>query len=337
MTLRLLKPIRRVRYAVAPVIVGCCMLVPDALAQAQPQKDEQGTQTYKVDINVVNILFNVKDKHGALVPGLNKDDFELYEDGKKQNIKYFAAESNLPLTIGMLIDSSGSQQQVLRMEQEVGTAFFQQVLREKDLAFLISFDVNVEQLRDFTNSVSDLRNGLEKVRINVGGGSSGIPGIGQGPVPVSRPRGTLLYDAIYLAADEKLKHEVGRKAMIILTDGQDQGSQETINAAIEAAQRSDSICYVILIADRGFYGGGYGGDREMKKLSEQTGGRLIEVGNRPEKLREAFTQIATELRSQYSIGYNPTNTVRDGTFRTIEIKTKGGKVQARKGYYAPKD
>ncbi len=324
------------RRTIATLLLSAAFL-PAAFGQAKSRKDDQGTDTFKVDVNVVNILFNVKDKHGALIPDLKKDDFELYEDGKKQNIKYFAAEANLPLTLGMLIDSSGSQQQVLRMEQEVGISFLQQVLREKDLAFLISFDVNVEELKDLTNSIGDLRSGLEKVRINVGGGSSGIPGIGQGPVPVSRPKGTLLYDAIFLAADEKLRHEAGRKAMIILTDGVDQGSQETINEAIEAAQKADSICYVILIADRGFYGmGGFGGDREMKKLSEETGGRLIEVGNRPEKLRDAFTQIANELRSQYSLGFSPLNSARDGSFRKLEIKAKQGKVQARKGYYAPK-
>ncbi len=258
------------------------------------------------------------------------------QDGKPQTIKYFAAESNLPLTLGILIDTSGSQQRVLPMEQEAGTEFLQQVLRQKDLAFLINFDVNVELINDFSNSIADLRRGLDKVRINVGGGSSGIPGIGQGPVPVSKPKGTLLYDAIFLAADEKLKHEAGRKAMIILTDGEDQGSQETVHQAIEAAQRSDSICYVILIADRGFYGmGGYGGDREMKKLTEETGGRVIDVGNRPERLRDAFTQISNELRSQYSLGYRPTNGARDGSFRHIEIRAKAGKVQSRKGYYAP--
>ena len=149
-------------------------------------------------------------------------------------------------------------------------------------------------------------------------------------------RATLLYDAIYLGANEKLKNEVGRKAMIIFTDGEDQGSRLRIQDAIEAAQKADTICYVILIADRGFYGGfGYSGDTEMRRLAEATGGRVIEVGNKQDKLKQAFDQIQNELRSQYNIGYTPTNMKLDGSYRKIQIHTKGDyKVQARQGYYA---
>ncbi|MGH9579536.1 MAG: VWA domain-containing protein [Terriglobales bacterium] len=152
-------------------------------------------------------------------------------------------------------------------------------------------------------------------------------------------RGTLLFDAIYLAAGEKLGREVGRKAMIILTDGADFGSQVKLQDAIEAAQKADAICYVLLIADRGFYGGfGYTGDRDMKKLVEEAGGRLIDVGHKYEKLKEAFDQIARELRSQYSIGYTPSDAKRDGSFRRIEIKNlQGHKVQARRGYYTRRE
>jgi VWFA-related protein len=305
-------------------------------AMAQNDQD-QSVETLKVNVDVVQIFFNVKDKKGGLVPTLTKDDFEISEDGKPQTIKYFAAESDLPLTLGILIDSSGSQERVLPMEKEVGGAFLKEILREKDLAFVISFDVSVDLLQDFTNSPRDLRAGLERARINTGGPASSIPGIGGGPVPTSgTPKGTLLYDAVYLAAHDELSHEVGRKAMIILTDGEDQGSRLKIGEAIEAAQKADAICYVLLIADRGFYGfGGYSGDREMKKLAEETGGRVIDVGNKLDKLREAFNQISHELRSQYSIGYTPTNSKRDGTFRKVDIRTKQGlKVQARTGYYA---
>jgi VWFA-related protein len=125
--------------------------------------------------------------------------------------------------------------------------------------------------------------------------------------------------------------------MILLTDGEDQGSKLKIKDAIEAAQKADAICYVLLIADRGFYGiGGYSGDSEMRKMSQETGGRVIEVGNKPDKLQKAFDQISEELRSQYNIGYVPTNNVRDGSFRKVEIKPKDSshKVQARSGYYA---
>jgi VWFA-related protein len=304
------------------------------------QAQDQSVGTLKVNVEVVQLFFNVKDKHGALIPNLTKENFDLSEDGHPQTIKYFKAESDLPLTLGILIDSSGSQMRVLDMEKEVGASFLESTLRPKDEAFVISFDVDINLLQDFTNSVSRLRHALNEAKINTGGVScSGGPIGPQGPIPCSStgPRGTALYDAVYLASHDEFSHEVGRKAMILLTDGEDQGSRLKIKDAIEAAQKADAICYVLLIADRGFYGfGGYHGDYEMKKLTQETGGRVIEVGNKIEKLRQAFDQISQELRSQYNIGYTPTNTVRDGSFRRVEIKPKPGdyKIQARSGYYA---
>lgn len=308
--------------------------------QAQGQSQDQPLTTLKVNVDVVQLFFNVKDKHGTLIPHLNKEDFELFEDGQLQTIKYFKAETDLPLTLGMLIDSSGSQMRVLDMEKEVGASFLESTLRSKDEAFVISFDVDITLLQDFTNSVSRLRHALNEAKINTGGvGCSGGPIGPQGPIPCSSTgqRGTALYDAVYLASHDEFSHEVGRKAMILLTDGEDEGSRLKIKDAIEAAQKADAICYVLLIADRGFYGfGGYHGDSEMKKMTQETGGRVIEVGNKIDKLRDAFAQISQELRSQYNIGYVPTNTARDGSFRKVEIKPKQSdyKVQARSGYYA---
>jgi VWFA-related protein len=306
--------------------------------QDQPEQD-QSVSTLKVNVNVVQLFFNVKDKKGGLIPSLTKNNFEVLEDSKPQTIKYFTAESDLPLTLGILIDSSGSQQRVLEMEKEVGANFLSEILRPKDLAFVISFDVDSNLLQDFTNSTRRLREALNTARINAPPSScSGLPGAGGGPLPCgSNPKGTVLYDTVYVAAHDQLAQQVGRKAMILLTDGEDQGSQLKINDAIEAAQKADSICYVLLIADRGFYGfGGYSGDREMKKLASETGGRVIDVGNKSDKLKEAFDQIAHELRSQYNVGYTPTNTALDGTFRKVEIHTtdKDYKIQARSGYYA---
>jgi VWFA-related protein len=301
------------------------------------QQDEPIT-TLKVNVQVVNLYFNVKDKRGALIPNLKKEDFQINEDGKPQTIKYFAAESNQPLTLGLLIDTSGSQTNVLPMEKEVGASFLRDVLTPKDLAFLINFDISVDLIQDYTSDAAQLRRAMEKTRINDGGGSGsgGIAGAGQGTIPVSRPKGTLLYDAVYLAANEKLKKESGRKAMVLLTDGGDQGSDETLPNAIEAAQRSEVIVYVIMIADRMNF---MGGDREMHKLAEQTGGRVIDVGRDPKKLRAAFDQIGAELRSQYMIGYVPSNTTANGKYRKMEVKPTNAeyKVQARKGYYAPKE
>jgi len=305
---------------------------------SQQPADQNPSETLKINVNVVQLFFNVKDKHGTLIPNLTKDEFTIAEDGKPQTVKYFAAESNLPLTIGMMIDSSGSQRNVIDMEKEVGGAFLKQILTDKDEAFVISFDITVDLLQDFTRDTKRLQAALNKAKVNVDYTSGGIPGMGGGPVPTQNAPGTLLYDAVYLSSHDMLAKEVGRKAMILLTDGQDEGSRLKIQDAIEAAQKADAIVYVLLCADRGFYGGiGYSGEGDMRKLTEQTGGRVINVGNKFDKLREAFDQIAQELRSQYNIGYVPTNLKLDGTYRKLEIKSKQNyKIQARSGYYAAK-
>lgn len=301
---------------------------------------QEPTETLKVNVNVVQLFFNVKDKHGALIPNLGKDDFQVFEDGNPQTLKYFAAESNLPLTLGILIDTSGSQLRVLDMEKEVGAAFLKQILTDKDEAYVMDFDIQAELVQDYTRDVHRLQAALNKVKINSGvsSGASGIPGIGQGPVPVHNAPGTVLYDAVYLSAHDMLAKEVGRKAMILLTDGEDEGSKLKIRDAIEAAQKADAMVYVLLCADRGSYysmGMAYTGEGDMRKLTEATGGRVINVGNKFDKLREAFDQIAAELRSQYNIGYTPSNPKLDGTYRKLEIKNKENyKIQARAGYYA---
>ena len=321
--------------ALAPFIVAQQSSQP---AQSQQPADQNPSETLKVNVNVVQLFFNVKDKHGALIPNLTKDDFEISEDGKPQTIKYFAAESNLPLTLGIMIDASGSQRNVIDMEKEVGGAFLKQILTDKDEAYVMSFDITVDLLQDFTRDTRRLQAALNKAKVNVDYTSGGIPGMGGGPVPTQNAPGTLLYDAVYLSAHDMLAKEVGRKAMILLTDGQDEGSRLKIRDAIEAAQKADAIVYVLLCADRGGYfssGMSYTGEGDMRKLTEQTGGRVINVGNKFDKLREAFDQIAAELRSQYNVGYVPTNLKLDGTYRKLEIKNKQGhKIQARAGYYA---
>jgi VWFA-related protein len=304
-------------------------------AGQKPEEEQAPAETLKVSVNVVGLFFNVKDKHGALLPNLTKDDFTVLEDGKPQTIKYFAAESNLPLTLGILIDSSGSQLRVLDMEKEVGGAFLRQILTDKDEAYVIDFNVDASLVQDYTRDVRRLQAAMNKVRIN-----TGATGMGGGPVPTApgAAAGTVLYDAVYLSAHDMLAKEVGRKAMILLTDGEDEGSRLKIKDAIEAAQKADAIVYVLLCADRGFYGSfqmGYSGEGEMRKLTEATGGRVINVGNKFDKLREAFDQIAAELRSQYNLGYTPTNPVQDGGYRKLEIKSKENyKIQCRAGYYA---
>ena len=303
---------------------------PPSSAAPPPVDDSDAAATFKISTSLVNLYFSVRDKNGYIT-NLHKDDCSISEDKTPQTIKRFTQEKNLPLTIGILLDTSGSQQNVLPLEQESGVAFLKDVLTPKDEAFLISFDINVDLLADYTNSAKELRRAMEKATINTGTGSGSVTG--NGPA-----RGTLLYDAVYLAAHDKLRQEAGRKIIVMLTDGGDQGSQETLKGAIEAAQKSNAIVYVILIADRGFYGGfgmSYSGDADMQKLANETGGRVINVGNNGKRLQEAFDQIQDELRTQYLASYTPTDTKLDGGFRTISVSCqKGYKVQTRKGYYA---
>jgi VWFA-related protein len=299
-----------------------------------PDKDQGKVPVFRKNVNVVNILVTVKDKHGALIPNLSKDHFELLEDGKPQTIKYFSTESDVPITLGLLIDSSKSMERTLPEEKVVASGFLQKVLTGKDLAFVISFDISVDLLQDLTGDLHLLRGGLNKARINTNTVGMSPMG-GSGPVPTAggQNKGTLLFDAVYLAADEVLSRQVGRKAMVILTDGDDVGSKLRLKDSIEAAQRADTVAYVLLITDP-MYPSNYG---DMSKLTEQTGGRLISV-SRPDKLDKAFAEIAAELRSQYLLGFSSTNPVNDGKFRRLEVKSKDGyKIQARKGYYPPND
>ena len=310
----------------------------------KPEEDEP-MATLKVNVNLVNLFFTVKDKNGALIPHLTKENCAVQEDKTPQTLKHFQAETNQPLTLGILLDTSGSQQRVLPLEKEFGGQFLSRVLKSKDEAFLVSFDVDVDLLQDYTNSAHLLERAMDKAEINTaaGNGAGGVPGIGQGPVPVhGTPKGTLLYDAVYQASNEKLSRETGRKAMVILTDGEDEGSEHKITDAIAAAQKANVIIYGILLADRMQYGSfsfGYNGDFALKRMSDETGGRMINVGNNGKKLEAAFAQIEDELRTQYVAAYTPTNSKIDGSYRKIAVDCKADqgeelKVQVRKGYFA---
>ena len=205
--------------------------------------------TIKVDVDVVNILFNVRDKHSGLIGNLTKDDFTLFEDGKQQDIKYFNRETDLPLTIGLLIDVSASQMNLIEIEKNAADQFFNNVIRPKDLAFLISFGADADLLQDYTSSARLLRKGLEGLQVN-----SDVGGVTPGPVPtIGTPRGTILYDAVFLAAHDQLKGQVGRKVLVLITDGEDEGSRYNIKQAVEAAQRADALIYSFFYVDRDFY------------------------------------------------------------------------------------
>jgi VWFA-related protein len=330
-------PAARLRAQAAPS--------PDAAPQGpagDPNGNDDASQsvaTFRQNVNLVSLYFNVRDKKNLLIPHLTRDDCQVFEDKQPQKLKNFVAEVDQPLTLGILLDTSGSQQNVLPLEQQTGSEFLKRILRQKDEAFLVSFDVDIDLLSDFSSNPSALAHDMDKAQINVGTSS-----IATGPLPTAgAPKGTLLYDAVVLAAHDKLAGETGRKAMILLTDGQDQGSRAKVQDAVEAAQKANSMVYVLLIADRGFYGGGmynigYMGDSAMHRLAESTGGRVIDVGNNGKKMEAAFQQIEDELRTQYVASYTPINAKTDGTYRKVDIECRQReeslKVQARKGYYA---
>jgi VWFA-related protein len=313
------------------VLLGATLLI------SQEAKVEDQPATIKVDVDIVNVLASVRDKKGGLIGNLTKDDFTIFEDGKQQEIRYFARETDLPLTIGLLVDVSVSQENLIQVEKQAAYSFLTSVLRKKDMAFLISFGSEAELLQDFTSSPALLRSGLDQLRVN-----ASVGGLHPGPVPTaSQPRGTILYDAVYLAATDRLKSEVGRKVIILITDGVDQGSRIKLEEAVAAAHRSDAVIYSIYYVDPSIYGrsGGFyrPSDSDLKKMSEETGGRVFKV-DRKHTLPEIFAQLQEEMRTQYALGYTPQNPDKDGSFRRIEIKTKGKdqKVQARRGYYASK-
>lgn len=319
---------------IASLFLVAMLPAPPVLPQEKPAEDAPPSIT--VNVSLVNVLASVHDKHGGLIGNLTKDDFTVLEDGKPQNIKYFTRETNLPLTIGLLIDVSASQKNLLDIEKRAAHQFFSQVLRQKDEAFLISFGEESELLQDYTSSPKLLQEGLSQLRIN-----SGVGGFGPGPVPtISQPRGTVLYDAVYLAANEKLRAEVGRKVIVLITDGIDEGSKLKIEEAIEAAQKSDVVIYSIDYADPSAYGMfSFGGvsDFALQRMSGETGGRVFKV-DRKRTLDDCFKELQDEMRSQYAIAYTSTNPDQDGTFRKLILKVgdKNLKVQVRKGYYAIK-
>jgi Ca-activated chloride channel family protein len=275
-----------------------------------------------VDVDLVNILCTVSDKRGALVTDLDKTDFEIREDGRKQEIRYFTRETDLPLTIAMLLDVSGSVRSVLGDEREAAGQFFDTVLRPTDHALLLGFSSTLVLWQDFTSSSQQLRTALGRlhaVRFR------GLPPAGQ-----AMP-GTLLYDAIYQTAKGKLAGVPGRKAMLVVSDGLDNGSQKHLDDAVQAVQATNTIVYGVCY-DQKFFGCAF-----LNSLAKPTGGRMFMTGKK-QTLEEIFRVIEEELRSQYSIGYIPTNREHDGKFHKLDVKalTPGLRVSSRRGYYAEK-
>ena len=310
------------------VTVGVALAV--ALSASPQQPAQQQQPRIRTQVNLVNLFATVRDKSKHVVTDLKQEDFKVLEDGQPQQIAFFSKEVALPITLAMLLDTSGSEQNMLPAIQEAGSRFLERVVRKGDEALIMSFDSNVDLLSDFTDDRGQLDRAIRKTRINAASGGN----INPGPVPTAGSVGTAFYDAIYLACNEKLSTEAGRKAIVIVTDAQDEGSKVRLEEAIEVAQRTDSVVHIILVYDP-HYGANSG---VAHKITEETGGRTI-VANSEKHLAEAFDQISEELRSQYTLGYYPSNTTHDGKFRKVKIEMANHdlKVLARKGYYAPKE
>jgi VWFA-related protein len=347
--------------AIAGFSLSSLSTLPLRAQQDGAQHANQDT-TFSTDVNVVNIFATVRDKQNKIVNTMAKDDFTLSEDGHPQIIKYFSQESDLPLTLGLLVDTSLSQRRVLDEEKDASYRFLDQVLRpEKDLTFLIHFDHDTELLQDLTSSRTDLRRALDKVRLpddarpQMRQGGQGYPNGNGGSNGGYRQAGTTLYDAIFLASDEIMRKQHGRKALVLLTDGVDEGSKTSLYECIKAAERSDTLVYSILFSDRESTGqqalmtlGGMGrrgmgrgpmvqrpdGKKILQQISRETGGGFFEVSKK-ESIDDIYRSIQEELRNQYSIGYVSDQGATGSSFRRITLtpRKSGVIVQAPEGYY----
>jgi Ca-activated chloride channel homolog len=319
---------RRVLIAVFLVLIVSSLLAAPRARQERPPVPpatpatpavSQADQTLSVEVNLVNILFTVADRKGKFVTNLKKEDFKVFEDERIQSVTNFSSENNLPLTIALLVDTSGSIRDKLRFEEEAAIEFFYSTLqRGKDKALVIAFDSGVGLLQDFTDDPEKLADKIRQIR--AGGGTS-------------------LYDAIYLAVNQKLAGQNGRRVAILITDGDDNSSRVSLTETLEAAQKNEVTVYSISTNSTAFFGSKdqERGDKTLKKLSEETGGKAF-FPLKVQDLASSFLDIHDELRSQYQIGYRPTNAKQDGTFRRIrvDVADKRYKARARTGYYMPK-
>ena len=274
--------------------------------------------TFSTNVKVVDLLATVTTKKGAIVRDLNKDDFSLAEEGHPQNIKYFSRESDLPLTLGLMVDTSMSQRHVIDAERAACFHFLDQVLREdKDKVFVMQFDIGVQLRQPLTSSRRALDDALSFVSTPT-----------RRQLQMQYGGGTLLYDAVVQASNDVMSKLKGRKALIVLSDGGENGSQATIQDAIDAAERSDTLIYSILF-------GGSEGRRILTRMSRETGGGYYEV-NKKLSIEQVFGMIEEELRSQYNIGYVSDQPIEYSGFRKLQLtaKDKGLVVRTRDRYWA---
>ena len=382
-------------------MAGWGQAAPPAAVDAAPAGQ---TATLHAEARLVSVPVVVRDKKGLLVKGLGKADFTLAVDGQAQTIRYFDQDSNLPLVLGLMVDTSMSQRAVLDEERTASTTFLEQMLTRngsaeagapasvKDQAFVLQFAHEAELLQDLTESKPKLQAALKEIDSSGTGGSgqggngqggSGQGGNGNDPQDTSGDNGqsgrhgghgrggngghggTVLYDAVYLGSNEVMAKQKGRKALVILSDGDDRGSQETLARSIEAAQRADTVIYAIYFKGQEHFGGGgfpgggghgghgggggypggggRGGGQEsqvdgkkvLQRMCDETGGRLFEVKGK-QTVAEIYKQIGEELRSQYRLGYSPSAADAAEGYHKVDVAVPSQPkdfVQARDGYY----
>ncbi len=303
------------KYVVAVLVGGITLFAQSAKQAPQPAESEA---RIAVDVTRVQLLFTVSDKKGRFVTDLSKDDFQVFESKKQQSIVEFTAETDLPLRLAILIDTSNSIRERFRFQQEAASDFVNTVIRPKeDRAIVVSFDTAPELVADLTDDTQKLNNAIKSLR----------PG-----------GGTALYDAIFFACRDKLMQDQPRhkfrRAMVILSDGEDNQSRYTRDQALEMAHKADVVIYSISTNHLGIESDG---DKVMKYFAEQTGGQVF-FPFKAQDLAQSFENIANELRHQYNVLYRPEPLKTDGLYHPVEVKVKGRKdliVRARHGYYAP--
>ncbi|MBI4454470.1 MAG: VWA domain-containing protein [Acidobacteria bacterium] len=284
----------------------------DGFSQTSKPPSEQNPQ-FTAKVEVVNVLVTATDKKGRFVTELTQPDFQIYEDGKLQQITNFSRQTNLPLTIAFLIDTSSSVAVKLAFEKEAATNFIYSVMRENDKALLVEFDTGVTLLQDLTPSANEIVKKIAKLR--AGGGTS-------------------LFDALYQVALQKLQGVSGRRVILILSDGDDLNSKATFEDTVQAVRRADITVYAIGTSAYGA-SGDHDGDKVLKKLTEETGGKVY-FPYTASQMEQHFDLINQELRSQYNLAYESTNKKRDGSYRVITVKTAQDNIKLRhkKGYVA---
>src|SRR5580704_12342425 len=304
------------------------LLLSAAATFASSRLRAQDDATFKTEIKLVNVLASVRTKKGEIIRDLTKDDFSLSEDGRPQTIKYFARQSDLPLTLGLMVDTSMSQVRVLDAERTASFRFLDQVLRpSKDQVFIMQFDMAMILRQSLTSSFGKLNDALAYVD---------TPSRKELEMGSSTKKGTVLYDAVLKASNEIMKQQSGRKALLLLTDGVDEGSDATVDDAVDAAQRADTLIYSIMFSDPRFYVyGAPDGSRGLNKMAKETGGGFFNVSKK-NGIEQIFDAIQDELRSQYSLGYISDLPVRISEFRKLQlaVRQKGLVVQARDRYWA---